>query len=243
MPFLVSTQLLEFHPTITQLLALTKCVTNLLYAPFFEAAQRVNVIVAHLRAVNLHLTEQGITSKAVTDPFWMLQMELIRQELQLLGPMPQHGSSPGYGSEHLLTDIINKKDTRAAAFTTLDIGSSLQASEIPGQGTFSDNIMELQKRLINMPVNPGEAARLVRCWAQLPEGQGEESEGMIHPLYDLCRLMDITMTVQSHVFYGTATATSATVLEGASPAASSRVGSKQSDMELLEALCMTGMLS
>lgn len=127
---------------------------------------------------------------------------------------------------------------------TLASSASLIATGVGSASLVSHNITGLQftrgklhKMVINIPMHPGEAACLVRCWSQAPDARkGEDNKRMIHPMYELAQLLAITMLEAP-----TTRPSVSTVVDFRTPAVISPIMSeKQSKMEMVEAMWRLG---
>lgn len=228
--------MLEAYPSVIQQFDDDSCVRKLLFAPFAEAALRINTFIDVWDSMRSEIEEKGIVKNYDRD-------HLLLSYLLSLGRMlrekhaAQHGATPDGTSEDLLRE----------SFMSVDKGldesaiSSLRAGNRPtifGQRQIVETVFyEVLKLAMHIPVNHGEAAGLIRCWSYIPESGGLEQQAMVHHGYQLCRMLSNTTVPLS--WTGASEGANKDDSKYASTPAS--VGVQQSDMELMEALWRSGM--
>lgn len=188
--------------------------------------------------VALDTFEGEMRPDADTSAVGRLHMESVSKLLQGRA-QPQHGTAPGKHSGEALADTLRSigKDLviPEALIATCNINNPATLHE---RALDASTCQSLLKQVLNMPVNHGEAASLVRCWTQLPDGEGEETEATIHWLYKYGNMMSLTMVDAPVAAIGVGTV----VADGTPAPSVPHMGRNQSDMELTEALWNSGRL-
>lgn len=174
-----------------------------------------------------------------TDVYAACQLWITRvSELLLEKGQPQHGTSPNSTSDDILDETL--RDVGKGIKLPAAVISPLAAfNERAKADIYSRTLESLLKQVLNIPVNHGEAASLLRSWAHIPHDDGEDKAAMIHPMYGSYRMLTLLMLDAPVTAAGVGTI----MADGTPVPTFPNISRNQSDMELTEALWNLGELN
>lgn len=225
--------MLGAYPSVLEDAYYFRAVTTLLRNPFNEALHRFNAL-----RTQTYARVSAVGDKSNQDRIYLIYLEAFLAKLNTTR-IPQHGAFPGDTSFSVLTETLHTIDTDLAVMRALlDDSESSDGAKV--EQTLRDTLAIVLLRVVNMPVQSGEAEQLVRIWSLVPFTYGDERQNVLHELKGLgyalsCSLLQLDVS-------STAGDASVFVADGTpSTPAFPHMTYLESAVGCLEALHVTGM--
>lgn len=184
-------QLLEDHPSILKLMFTSEGARRLLIAPFNETSFKSDAANKQLLAVFKAFVAENLA--IVNEQRHHLCLVYLGAANSALAQRPAllHGDIPGQTSEPLFSSTLTSIDMRHAIKETPIDSPALSTSD--SLSSLREALGNFLARVAELPLLPGEAAKLVRSWGTMGFLSGTQAANMVHPALDLAFTMSYTL--------------------------------------------------